>query len=82
MCAARFGHVACLRALREGSPGGVLASVNAVGTGGYCKGKTALDLTKLGTGLTEIYMKKYMGARYAADLPKSAGGGGGSTPMT
>jgi len=58
MLAAYIGKVACLRALHDRSPGGVLASVNAVGTGGYYDGKTALDVAKeQNNGEAVVYLR-------------------------
>jgi ankyrin repeat protein len=69
MVAARFGRVACLRALREGSPGGALASVNAVGTGGRWEGKTALDLAEVyNHEEAAAFLRDELGALRAADL--------------
>ena len=47
MWAAIHGHEDCLRALAEGGPGGTLTDddhINAVATGVWWTGKTALDL--------------------------------------
>jgi hypothetical protein len=83
MWAADNGHVACLRALREGSPGGALASVNAVGTGGGYGGDTALDIAEsCNENEAAACLRDELGALRAADiilhLLDGGGGGGGA----
>jgi hypothetical protein len=76
MQAALNGRVACLRALREGSPGGVLASVNAVATGGWNTGKTALDIAvEHNQVAVATCLRDELGALRSADLLATASTG-------
>jgi hypothetical protein len=69
MQAALNDRMACLRALREGSPGGKLASVNAVGTRGWYTGKTALDIAEEHNHVAvATCLRDELGALRSADL--------------
>ena len=81
MMAARCGgNTACLRALAEGAARqGVALDVNAVATGGYWKGKTALDIAReRNEAGAAACLRDELGALRAADLALRAAGAEGA----